>query len=542
MKKLIALITAVMMLMTVWTVTAAAETRTGRVFGGWLILRSTPSYSGAIKSSYPSGTVVQITGQSGAWYQVIAPDGLTGYMLGTYLKVSGGTVPTYTTAYVTSANGLNVRLRSGPGTGYSVLASYAPGTECTILEAGTNWCKIRIGTLTGYMMTKYLTGTQPSPQPEPQPETKAWVTSRNGKGVNLRSGPGKGYASIGFYSVGTSAYILATAGAWSYIRIGTRHGYMMSEFLTTTEPSPIPPIVGGAYITSANGKGVNMRTGPGTQYTVIRVFPVGTPVTIVARGDLWHFVKAGDYFGYIMKTYIYEAIPPNSGSTGGTASGSADGSGSGTINVNVTVNTPAGTGTETASGGSSGSSASGAASGSSSGTSGGGSSSGSSSSTSTAAADSTSSTSGSGSDTGSGSSSSAASADSSTSTTDSGSGTGSGGSSSAASADSSSSASSSGSETGSGSDPSSSGAESSADSSASTSDSGSGTGGSGSGTAASAESSSSAGASGGNSDAQSSAESSSTGGSSSGTSASGEGTDGASTGGDASGGDGGTGS
>ena len=116
---------------------AAAE-KTGTVFGGWLILRSTPSFSGAIKSSYPTGTKVTITGQNGSWYAVKAPDGLTGYMLGNYLRVSGSSTPSGSTAWVTSANGLNVRLRTGPGTGYSILASYAPGTKCTILSAGNN--------------------------------------------------------------------------------------------------------------------------------------------------------------------------------------------------------------------------------------------------------------------------------------------------------------------------------------------------------------------------------------------------------------------
>ena len=143
---------------------ARAE-QTGIVRGGWLILRAAPSFGGTIKSSYPSGTKVKISGKTGSWYAVTTPDGLTGYMLGDYLQVSGGggggSVPDGTTAYVTSSNGLNVRLRSGPGKGYSILASYAPGTKCTILSAGNNWCRIQIGSYTRYMMTRYLTNTPP---------------------------------------------------------------------------------------------------------------------------------------------------------------------------------------------------------------------------------------------------------------------------------------------------------------------------------------------------------------------------------------------
>ena len=43
---------------------SGAMADTGTVKGGWLILRSQPSFAGAIKASYPTGTVVTITGQT----------------------------------------------------------------------------------------------------------------------------------------------------------------------------------------------------------------------------------------------------------------------------------------------------------------------------------------------------------------------------------------------------------------------------------------------------------------------------------------------
>ena len=70
--------------------TAAVAEQKGVVKGGWLILRASPSFNGQIRSSYPSGTVVTITGQVGSWYAVTAPDGLNGYMFGDYLQVDGG--------------------------------------------------------------------------------------------------------------------------------------------------------------------------------------------------------------------------------------------------------------------------------------------------------------------------------------------------------------------------------------------------------------------------------------------------------------------
>ena len=313
-----AVITALVIFLTAsLTCVDALAAQKGVVKGGWLILRAAPSFSGTIKSSYPSGTTVTITGQVGSWYAVTSPDGLTGYMLGDYLQIYGGgsILPVETTAYVTSANGLNVRLRSGPGKGYSILASYAPGTKCTILSAGNNWCRIQIGSYTGYMMTRYLTNTPsvptPTPQPKPDPsgEYQVYVTSRNGKGVNLRSGPAKTFSSIGFYSVATPAMMITKGKTWSYIRVGNRYGYMMTQFLTETPPEH-PVIPGSAHVVSANGKSVNLRAGATTASAIIRSFRVGTPLTIITRGANWYFIQINGYYGYMMRQFIYDGGAP----------------------------------------------------------------------------------------------------------------------------------------------------------------------------------------------------------------------------------------
>ena len=315
------LIALIILTVSVFSCFPASAEQTGVVFGGWLILRSSPSFSGKIKSSYPSGTVVTITGKTGSWYAVKTPDGLTGYMLGDYLKINGsggggGTFPSGSTVYVTSTNGLNVRLRSGPGTGYSIIATYAPGTSATMLSSGRQWCRIRIGSYTGYMMTKFLTSnpvTPTQPPTPPGPEYEVYVTSRNGKGVNLRSGPSKAYSSIGFYSVGTQAWMITKGSTWSYIRIGSRYGYMMTEFLTTTQPTPVPPIPGASYVVSANGRNVNLRSAPTTSSQIIRSFKVGTRLNIIIRGPEWCFIQIEGYYGYMMRQFIYDGgcpVPP----------------------------------------------------------------------------------------------------------------------------------------------------------------------------------------------------------------------------------------
>jgi len=330
-QKRLAVCLAAMILALCLTVSAAlAETAT--VVGGWLILRDAPSYSGIGIASYPSGTVVTITGSDGEWYEVIAPDGRSGYMLARYLRVNESSEPAYTeaeegegeggiqpdtdshsggyTAYITSANGLNVRLRSGPGTGYSIIASYAPGTRCTVLSTGGGWSRVRVGSFMGYIMSQFLT-TSPTPAPvpiDPGSGYTAWVTSSNGLGVNLRSGPSKNYPSIGYYAVGTAVTVYTPGADWCYISIGSRTGYMMTRYLTTKKPTPVTPVLGAPMVISPNGRNVNLRSGPGKGYAVIGSYAVGTTLEIVLRGTEWYYIRIGGRYGYMMKMYISEPL------------------------------------------------------------------------------------------------------------------------------------------------------------------------------------------------------------------------------------------
>ncbi len=285
------------------TIPANAE-KTGKVRGGWLILRSIPSYKGKQLSSYPTGTVVKITGQSGSWYSVETPDGLSGYMLGSYLIVSGDDLIEGGDAWVTSKNGLNVRMRSGPGTQYKAVASYAPGTKCTVLKKeNNNFIKILVGKLEGYMMNQFLTASEPGHGGGGSILYDVYVVSANGGGVNLRSTPNKGNNVIGFYDVGTKAGMIQAGNAWSLISIEGKEGYMMSSFLSRQKPEPYIPTK-GSYVISYNGKNVNLRNGPGIKYSVVSSYPPGTSLTIVTAGSDWDFIKIQGVYGYMMNQFI----------------------------------------------------------------------------------------------------------------------------------------------------------------------------------------------------------------------------------------------
>lgn len=290
MKRIIAMILTLALALSLLAVPAQAATyATAVVKGGWLRLRASASFAAETISAYYTGTSVTILGGSGDWFYVSTPDGKTGYMHADYLtitgSITGGQLDENTQAYVTSKNGKSVRMRTGPSQQYSVITSYPVGTPVTILISGDDWCKVRIGGRTGYMMTEFLTTTSTAPAPE-VPDNVAYVTSSNGLGVRMRSGASKLYSTLATYAVGTQVTVLEWGKTWTKIRVNNLTGYMMTEFLTTSAPSVVSSVMlsdsavwpgetiyatvkpAGASVTYEwlNDKGY--RVGTGSSYTV----------------------------------------------------------------------------------------------------------------------------------------------------------------------------------------------------------------------------------------------------------------------------------
>ncbi len=301
---------------------AAADGYAATVTGGWLRLRDAPSYDSHTLASYFTGTKVTVLSSSNGWSYVRVSDGHVGYMASSYLTTgsvtpsSGGSISAV--GYVTSSNGGRVALRTGAGKSYPVITYCNVGTSLTVLNAGSVWDRVQVGSSIGYMMAKYITfnpsGITP---PSPSSTAKAYVTSANGKSVNLRSGAGMNYAILGSFYVGTEVTVLSEGATWNYVQVSGLKGYMMRQYLTSTKPSapppttPVSPTIGStAYVTSSNGKAVRLRSGPGTGYPVIGLYNIYTPVTILTAGTDWSRVQIGSQVGYMMSVYLSSTSVP----------------------------------------------------------------------------------------------------------------------------------------------------------------------------------------------------------------------------------------
>lgn len=139
--------------------------------------------------------------------------------------------------YAVAAHGL--RLRSGPGLRYAILASLSKGTNVEFLAwggtaDGYDWAKVRVVSSgkTGYVAYKYLT-----PIPSDGLPIGQVVHVEAGGGVgNLRSGPGTGYRVLKRVATGTTGTVKggpaeANGYFWYQVSFGTVTGWIVSAVL-----------------------------------------------------------------------------------------------------------------------------------------------------------------------------------------------------------------------------------------------------------------------------------------------------------------------
>ncbi len=133
--------------------------------------------------------------------------------------------------------------------------------------------------------------------------------------VNLRSGPGTTYAVLTVVPQGATVTATgASSGAWLAVSYGATSGYINGTYLTAASgstPSPTTTATAsGSAVTTAD---VNVRTGPGTTYSIVAVATQGTKVeTTGVTSDTWTQVLWSGTVRWISSKYLQ---PVAAGST-----------------------------------------------------------------------------------------------------------------------------------------------------------------------------------------------------------------------------------
>ena len=211
---------------------AALASEYATVKGGGLNLRQCASLEAKVLGQYGTGTRIEVLDKGDSWSKVKVA-GQEGYMMTKYLNFC---VPAATTLYVRTNTGIGLNLREGPSQCARLITSFPVGTAVTVLQRGSEWHKVKVGGLTGYMSAKYLSESKPKPTsscpaPAPKPVKATLKNINGGCVVNFRVAPGMKTKVIKAYPVGTVVTVLEKGENWCKVEIEGKQGYVSTYML-----------------------------------------------------------------------------------------------------------------------------------------------------------------------------------------------------------------------------------------------------------------------------------------------------------------------
>ncbi|WP_165478514.1 C40 family peptidase [Clostridioides difficile] len=227
-----------------------------------------------------------------------------------------------------TASALNIR--SGPSSDCDKVAKLYKGKTVEILEKSNGWYKVRVSSsVVGWGSAKYIStsgsseGTSSQNNPTISGNGKVNVSSR----LNVRSGAGTNYSLVGKANNGDVVKLLEQSNGWYKIKLSNGvTGWASSQYISKTsedvgtnnssnsnstnnsdkKPSSEESIEGkNGKVTSAVS--LNVRSGPGTSYSIIGKLNGGDVVELKAKSNGWYKVKlSSGTIGWVSASYISE--------------------------------------------------------------------------------------------------------------------------------------------------------------------------------------------------------------------------------------------
>lgn len=262
----------------------ADPTRSGDTFVGWYTQRT-----GGTKVTALGDTTAGVT-----LYAQYASNSSSGWVSGNDgLEGSNGSTTVVAEGTVSCTSYVNVR--KGPGTGYAILARATAGSKAEIYQ--TTWVgSSQWGRMSnGWICMDYVKLSSGSQTDSGSSEQTSGTVS--GSNVNVRTGPGTGYAVVGRKNAGqtVTVYERKTAGGLNWGRIGDNQWICLAYVRLSSSGGNTTPQPGSESNASTNGDGtttvqdtgsvtsstgLNVRSGPGTGYARIKTLSPGTAVSI----------------------------------------------------------------------------------------------------------------------------------------------------------------------------------------------------------------------------------------------------------------------
>lgn len=218
-----------------------------------------------------------------------------------------------------TVSGSNVNIRSGAGTGYSIVGRKNSGDVITVYErktsGGLNWGRIGDNQwiCLAYVRLENAGGMG---TPQPGSESNSSVsgdgttavqdtgTVSSTTGLNVRSGPGTGYARIKTLSPGTavSLYEYRTVDGIRWGRIQASQWVCMTYVQLSSQSGAESEQTGTGKVISTTV--LNIRSGPGTNYSRVGQLTPGTKIEITEQTKTNGVSWGKTAQGWVCMTYV----------------------------------------------------------------------------------------------------------------------------------------------------------------------------------------------------------------------------------------------
>ncbi|WP_300276817.1 C40 family peptidase [Peptacetobacter sp.] len=317
------------------TDTSAQET--AKVIAEALNMRTGPGINYSKRGTIQKDSTVTILEKSKGWVKIKTSSGKIAWVSGQYLKASSNIEESDSSysntesgymAYVSVSSSLNVR--SSASTSSSVITSLKNNTRVQVIEKSNNgWTKIKTDNgQIGWVSSKYIVSSPSSGNTSSQEESE--IISGNLKinvssGLNVRKGPGTNYSVIGSLSGGSIVKAKEKSNGWYKIETANGvEGWISGKYVSSTNES------GNSQDTSQNNssstvsgrvkvtisKGLNIRTGPGTNNSILGSLSGGSVVEVKEKSNGWYKIEtANGVKGWISGDYVTSTNEPLTGST-----------------------------------------------------------------------------------------------------------------------------------------------------------------------------------------------------------------------------------
>ncbi len=223
-----------------------------------------------------------------------------------------GTASAQTVLTGSARPGYNVNVRSGPGEAFAIIGRLTGGQAVAFIgrNADSQWLQLQAEGVPQWVNVGFLIingDVNSLPVTSAQAGNQPVLTGVIGNAyvINVRTGPGIGYASIGRMVQGETVQLVGRSANSQWVRLaGADSRWIGSGFVTSLNgfigglpvTDALPPAATGLQTNIANAYVLNVRSGPGPNFPEVRRVTLGDQVTLIARNadGSWVKLAAGD--------------------------------------------------------------------------------------------------------------------------------------------------------------------------------------------------------------------------------------------------------